>query len=67
MPILEPIVERQHRPRVDDFLQLADGRRADALGRRIGSHRVGMLFFGRLQLAQRSYSASETSGSSSTW
>jgi hypothetical protein len=51
--ILEPIVERQHRPRVDDFLQLADGRRADALRRRIGCHQVGILFFERLQLAHQ--------------
>ena len=38
---------------MDDLLQLADGRRADTLRRRVGRDEVGMLFFERLQLAHQ--------------
>jgi hypothetical protein len=51
--VLEGVVERQHRPRVHDLLQLVDGRRADALSRRIGRDEIRILFFERLELAQQ--------------
>ncbi|MNT24801.1 hypothetical protein D3C72_1602970 [compost metagenome] len=45
----ETIIQRQHRHRVRDLLELRQGRRAHAQGRRVGRAQVGMGRFQHLQ------------------